>query len=212
MSSKEEEHNKIKQGIKYSELLESLEYLGKKSNVHICAVNILTRKNYRNLKEIIDDLLVRNVNFELMVTNLLSYDYSEFTSSNNVYQTGDHEITKVLKEVTEYAKEKGVKIRVPEPANCGGECSVFWETFQTWPVKGCQKERYVENMIPHACAAVVRGDLNSMGYLFDYDNIMDAWNNEKIVKVRENIINGVYPDKWCRKCFLYHGKDSYYKE
>ena len=65
-------------------------------------------------------------------------------------------------------------------------------------------------MIPHACAAVIRGELNSLGYLFDYKTMMEAWNNEKLVKLRENIIKGVYPSEWCKRCFYYHGKDSYY--
>lgn len=212
LSSKEKEHNDIKQGMTYSKLLEILEYLGKNSNVRIRVVNILTRKNYRNLKGIIDDLESRNVNFELMVTNLLSYDYSEFTSSDNVYTSSNWEITKVLKDVEEYANSKFIKIEVPKPAEYERDCFVFWDTFQTWPVKGCQKERYVENMIPHACAAVVRGELNSLGYLFDYENIMDAWNNPQLIEIRENMIAGKYPSEWCKKCFLYHGEDSYFRK
>ncbi|MCR2045719.1 radical SAM protein [Acetatifactor muris] len=212
LSSKEEEHNAIKQGMKYCDLMDMLEYLGRNSNVRIRAVNILTRSNFRYLRGIIDDLLLRKVNFELWITNLLSYDYSPYTSSDNVYQSGDIEITKALAEVEEYAKEKGVKIGIPEPADYERECSVFWESFQTWPVRGCEKERYVENMIPHACAAVVRGKLNSQGYLFDYDNIMDAWNNEIIVKIRENILKNRYPDEWCKKCFMYQDTDSYFKK
>lgn len=202
LSGKEEEHNEIKKGMKYQDLMEMLEYLGKNSSVRIRVVNIITRKNYRNLKGIIDDLLVRNVNFELMITNLLSYDYSEFTSMDNVYQSVDDEITRELKEVKKYAEDRGVRINVPNPADCGRDCTVFWETFQTWPVKGCIKERYAENMIPHACAAVVRGQLNSVGYLFDYKDIMTAWNNERLVGIRKNIVEGIYPDEWCAKCFM----------
>ncbi|MCD7726286.1 MAG: radical SAM protein [Clostridiales bacterium] len=212
LSSEEKEHNKIKQGMTYAELLEALEYLGANSNVRIRAVNILTKKNYKHLKGIIDDLDSRNVNFELMITNLLSYDYSEFTASSNVYTSADKEITKMLEDVEEYAKGKDIKVSIPRPADGEGDCFVFWDTFQTWPVRGCQKERYVENMIPHACAAVVRGELNSLGYLFDYENIMDAWNNPKLVKIREDMINGTYPSEWCRNCFLYHGQDSYFNK
>lgn len=212
LSSNEAEHNEIKQGMKYSDLLEALEYLGGKSNIRIRVVNILTKRNYKNLKGIIDDLIARNVNFELMITNLLSYDYSDFTSSDNVYNWGDNEITEVLEDLKQYAKSKHIKIEIPKPANCEDDCFVFWDTFQTWPVKGCQKDKYAENMIPHACAAVVRGELNSIGYLFDYDNIMDAWNNEKLVQIRENMMNGKYPSEWCKKCFMYHEEDSYFRE
>ena len=57
-------------------------------------------------------------------------------------------------------------------------------------------------MIPHACAAVVRGELSSLGYLFDYENIMDAWNNPVLVEIRENMIRGKYPDEWCKTCMF----------
>ena len=56
------------------------------------------------------------------------------------------------------------------------------------------------------------GELNSLGYLFDYDNIIDAWNNEKLVQIRKNLIRGIYPDENCKKCYLYHKKDGYYKQ
>lgn len=212
LSSDEDEHNKIKQGTKYSELMDALEYLGQNSDIRIRAVNILTRNNFKNLNGIIDDLMARNVNFELDLTNLLSYDYSDFTSSDNVYNSNDVEITETLENLKQYAKQKGVKVYIPKPAAEESSCGVFWDTFQTWPVRGCEKERYVENMIPHACAAVIRGELSSMGYLFDYDNIMDAWNNTTLVEIRKNILQGKYPSEWCKKCFMYHEKDSYYRK
>lgn len=211
LSCVEEEHNRIKKGASYSELLETMEYIGKNSSLVIRAVVIITKENYKNIKGIIDDFLEREVNLELLIVNLLSYDYSDYTSSNNVYTSKDTEITECLKEVEEYAKQKGVRISLPKPADQEEECYVFWREFQTWPVKGCDKERYGENMIPHACAAVVRGELNSIGYLFDYETIMEAWNNEKLVKLRENMIKDNYPSKWCKQCFYYHKEDSVYQ-
>lgn len=66
-------------------------------------------------------------------------------------------------------------------------------------------------MIPMACAAVVNGKLNSLGYLFDYDNIMDAWNSPKLVEIRKNLLNGIYPSKYCKYCYLYDKEDGIYK-
>lgn len=213
LSSIEQEHNRIKQGASYKELLEGMEYLGKRSSIVIRAAVILTKQNYKNIKGIIDDFVIRNVNLELWILNLLSYDYSDFTSSDNVYTSRDIEITEELLEIREYAKNKHVKAIIPSPADSNEEeCFVFWDAFQMWPVSGCVKERYAENMIPHACAAVVRGELNSLGYLFDYDNIMDAWNNKRLVEIRGNIIKGKYPSEWCKKCFMYNGEDSYYRK
>lgn len=212
-SSLPAEHEYIKQGSSYSELLDSLEYIAKKSNIKIMPFLILTKFNYKHLKGIIDDFLKRGITkFQLNIGNLFSYDYSEFTSSDNVYISSDYEITEKLNEVVFYGKEKGIVVTIPKPADQQtGLCSVFWEKFQTWPVQGCDQGRYGENMIPHACAAVVNGDLNSLGYIFDYDSIMDAWNSKKLVEIRKNLLKGNYPSNYCKKCYCYHMEDSYYK-
>lgn len=59
-------------------------------------------------------------------------------------------------------------------------------------------------MIPHACAAVVNGDLNSLVYVFDYNSIMEAWNSEKLVEIRKNLLEGNYPSEYCKKCYRYY--------
>ena len=210
LSSIPEEHERIKQGSSYKEIMDSLEYIGKNSSLLIRIVVIVTKQNYKNIKGIIDELKKRNVNFDMLLVNLLSYDYSEFTSSDNVYTSKDYEITEALDETVEYAKLNNININTLKPAELEDDCYVFWDEFQTWPVKGCEKNKYGENMIPHACAAVIRGELNSMGSLFDYKTIMDAWNNEKLVELRENMINGKYPSEWCKNCIFYHAKDSIY--
>ncbi len=204
------EYERIKQGSSYSELMDALEYIGKNSDLLIKAVIIVTKQNYKNMKGIIDELIKRNVNSELLIVNLLSYDYSEYTSSDNVYKSEDKEITYALQEIKDYAEKREIRITLPKPADQEDDCFVFWSEFQTWPVKGCDKMRYGENMIPHACSAVIRGELNSLGYLFDYGTMMEAWNNDIIVKIRENIMKGIYPSEWCKKCFYYHQEDSYY--
>ena len=212
MSAVAEEHNHIKKGASYSELMDAMSYIGKNSDIIVRAVVILTKYNYKHIKGIIDEFLERDVNLELSIVNLLSYNFSAFTSSGNVYTSKDEEMTKCLREVEEYATERGVRVSLPKPADREKDCYVFWSEFQTWPAKGCVKERYGENMIPHACSAVVRGELNSLGYLFDYPTLMEAWNNEKLVKLREDMMKGSYPSEWCRECFYYHQKDSVYRQ
>ena len=210
LSCDPQEYERIKKGSNYSELMKTLEYIGENSNLLIKAVVIVTKQNYKNVKGIIDEFLIRNVYTELLIVNLLSYDYSEYTSSDNVYCSADEEITRALQELQDYADIKGIRVTSPKPADKEDDCYVFWSEFQTWPVKGCDENRYGENMIPHACAAVIRGELNSLGYLFDYKTMMDAWNNPILVKLRENMMHGIYPSAWCKKCFYYHGEDSYY--
>lgn len=214
-SSKPEEHNMIKIGSSYNDLLDSLEYLSKRSKIHIVAYLILTKSNWHNIKGIIDDFLDRGINnFKLEIGNLFSYDYSEFTSSENVYISTDKEITEMLEEVKEYGKNRGgVQVDIPRPADETTEiCNMFWTKFQTWPVKGCDSKRYGENMVPMACGAVVRGDLCSLGYIFDYKNIMEAWNSPRLVEIRKNLLHGVYPSEYCKKCYLCNLEDSYYKK
>lgn len=216
LSSSSEVHDFIKRGAKYSELLESLSYLTSEifkrggNQIYLKPSLILTKKNYENLEGILDDFLERNCHFELSIYNLFSYDYSEFTSSDNVYTSKDHEITKALKRLQAYGEQKGIAVRIPKPADQEHKCDVFWNTFQIWPVKGCDTDRYGENMVPHACAAVVKGGLNSLGYLFDYPDLMSAWNSETLVAIRENLLQNQYPSEHCRTCYAYQGEDSCY--
>ena len=197
-----EEHERIKVGSSYRSLMESLEYICNHSSIIIKVVVVLTKQNFKDLITMLDDLDQRKINYELLIVNLLSYDYSEFTSSKNVYSREDEEITNILNKITERMKRRGITAVIPRPKEDEEQCYVFWTEFQTWPTQGCKKERFIENMIPHACAAVVRGELSSLGYLFDYDSIMDAWNNPKLVEIRENMIHGIYPDEWCKKCMF----------
>lgn len=142
----------------------------------------------------------------------MSYDYSDFTSSDNVYVSSDREITQYLEEVKEYACSVGIKASIPQPADkCEDRCFMFDYKLQTWPVYGIEKDRYAENMIPCACAAVVKGQLNSLGYIFDYKSIEDAFNNSKLINIRKNLKKGIYPDENCRFCYLCDSKEQYYK-
>lgn len=212
-SADEQIHNTIKKGTSLAELIESLRYISVNSSIKLRINMILTHQNAKKISDIID-LFEKNeiTNYSLDICNLFVYEGGAFTSAENVYTSKDREITKELETVVEYGEKKGIAVTIPKPADETKEiCRVFWDKSQTWPVRGCQKERYGENMIPMACAAVVNGKLNSLGYLFDYDNIMDAWNSPKLVEIRKNLLNGIYPSKYCKYCYLYDKEDGIYK-
>lgn len=214
LSCDPKEHEMIKNGASYEELLGQLEYLSKNGHISINAVCILTRSNHDNIVGLIKDIHDRGIEkFSIQIANLFSYDFSDYTSSENVYTSLDTDITEMLKELEEEGKKYGVTVFTTEPADSTTDmCDKIWEKFQTWPVKGCDEKKMSQNMIQLACAAVVRGEINSLGYLLDYDNIMDAWNNPTLVALREKMINGEYPSEWCKKCYLYHKEDGYYKQ
>lgn len=203
-------HNLIKKGGDHSELLNSLEYISKNSSIPIKVITVLTKKNYRGISGIVDLLSERGINFQILVVNMFAYNYSEFSSIDNVYTSKDIEISEELKILKERCDKMNIPVIIPEPAEQESDCDVFWMEFQTWPVKGINKERYWENIIPQACAAVVRGGLNSLGYITDYENIMDAWNSESYKTIRENLLKGIYPSEWCKTCINYHNQDSVY--
>lgn len=197
-------HDNIKRGTKLSEIITALKYISENSNICIRINIILTRKNYKDLYRIIDLLDSNNIkNYEVDVINLYTYEGDIFTSKCNQYHSEDEHITTELTKLKSYALQQGVKCCIPEPIDKSSEqCDHFWTKFQTWPVIGCDKDKYAENMVPMACAAVVNGELNSLGYLCDYKNIMEAWNNERIVSIRRNLLKGIYPSPECRNCHL----------
>lgn len=67
-------------------------------------------------------------------------------------------------------------------------------------MKGIDPTRYDENLIPHACNAVVLGDINTLGYASDFPTVMDFWNNDLLVAIRRKILSGEQPDRFCWSC------------
>lgn len=208
------EHEKIKKGENFQYLMDCLEVLSKEGQIHLKPYMILTRNNWQNMSNIIDEFIRRDIyDFELNVGNLNSYDYSEFTSSNNVYVSSDVEITEELSRLVEYGNKRGIKVRIPVPADMTDKmCSVFWDKFQIWPTSRCDIDKRNDNMIPMACKAVVKGDIWTLGNLFEYSSLMEAWNSETLVSIREGILRGIYPSEYCKECFLYNLNDGYYKQ
>lgn len=138
---------------------------------------------------------------QLNIVNLFPHMFNTFTSLDNVYHESDIQITKTLEYVRNIGEKMGITVHTPKPFDDAGQtCSVFWEKVQIWPVKGVDPGRYEENLIPHACNAVVLGDINTLGYVSDFDTVMDLWNNEYFRSIRRKILSGEQPDRFCWSC------------
>ncbi len=214
MSGDPQQHNELKKGSDYKDVIDSIEYIARNSKINVKVHLLLTQLNYETINNIIDDISNREIsNCSLNIVNLYSYDFNKYTASDMVYTSSDIDISKTLQQAAAYGKRKNIPVSVPQPADLTTDiCNVFWTKIQTWPVKGNLPERYHENLIPHACRAVVNGELNSLGYIFDYENVMDFWNNEKIVSIRESLLKGIYPSGECRYCYSCNSKDGVFKQ
>ncbi len=186
-------HDELKKGSKHEDVMVALEEIADKTNIMINISYILSKFNYSSIPLLIDDLVNRKItNVGINISNLYSYDFNKYTETSVVYTSDDIEITNALLNAKNYGMSKGVKVSIPLPADKDSSgCTVFDKKIQIWPVQGNDPDRYHENLIPHACRAVVKGDLNSLGYVFDYDNIMDMWNNDKLVEIRKNLLHGI---------------------
>jgi hypothetical protein len=122
-----------------------------------------------------------------------------------MYRSTDTNITDELYRIKAIGQECNIKVSFCKPSDSKDlMCGSFWARFQTWPVKGIPEERYHENVIVGGCNAVVKGNLNTLGFFFNYDNIMDLWNNDYFVTIRDNLMKGIYPDKECKDCQSYN--------
>jgi MoaA/NifB/PqqE/SkfB family radical SAM enzyme len=199
-------HEALKKGSCYEDVVSSMEVISRRSNVHFEVHYIITKFNYEYIDSLIDDLAERRINCHVAIVNLHPHEFNEFTSLDSVYRRKDVEISQALKKAVDLGRRKGIDVSVPLPFDAGkGVCGSFWTRFQTWPVRGVEKRRYGENVIVGGCNAVVKGDLNTLGYIFDYKNIMDLWNNDRFVRIREGLLKGVYPDRECQFCQSYKG-------
>jgi len=204
LSGKPSVHNHIKKGSKYEDVMSAMEYINQNSNIHFEVHYVLTRLNYAHLDDLINDLARRKINCHVAIVNLHPYGFNEFTSPESVYMSKDLEISKALQAAKALGQEKGIEVSIPSPFDSGtGMCGSFWTRIQTKPIMGVDRKRYAENVIVGACNAVVIGNLKTLGYIFDYDNIMDLWNNEYFVRIRGNLLKGIYPDEACTTCRSY---------
>jgi len=204
LSGDPETHETLKKGSLYEDVFSALEYISAHSNILFEVHYLITKFNYQHIDALIKDLSLRKINCHVAIVNLHPYGFNEFTSPNALYTSKDLHITRSLLAARKLGEKMGIRVSIPDPAdNNPGICGSFWTRFQIRPVKGIEKTRYEENIIVGACNAVVLGNLKSLGYVFDYDNIMQLWNNDHFVRIRQDLLNGVYPDKACRSCMNY---------
>ena len=205
----QEIHNTIKKGSDYEFLLDSMEYISKNSKIIFDLHTILTKSTYKNLDKIVLDLCRRKIKFIYSLVNLHPHNFNEFTSPNNRYLSTDGEITAELQKLEKIGKKLHLKINIPPPwdkyinNNNKGYCETFWERFQVIPDKNLPKDKWIGNVIPSQCNAVIIGKMYTLGNLLDYENLIEFWNNEKLLKIRRDLINGIYPDKLCKTCYKY---------
>jgi len=206
LSGDENQHNELKKGSTYKDVMHAMEYINSKCNVKFKVHLVLTRYNYMHINDLITDIADKKINADLEIVNLHPHCFNEFTSFEAPYMSSDLAIKDALESAAKYALQKNITIAIPKPFddNTDSKCSSFWTRFQLWPVKGNDINRYHENVIMGACNAVVRGSISTLGYIFDYKNIMDLWNNEYFVKYRTMLLNGEYPDSECVHCQSYN--------
>lgn len=196
----EEAFNSIKKGSNFTTHKETLQLLSKHIKLIIGSC-VVTRSNYQEVPKIIQTLIDSDISMQLNITNLFPHDFNEFSAIKNVYHTADTEITKTLEQAKALGEQHGLVVNIPQPYDSPSvTCNVFWDKIQIWPVAGIDPDRYAENLISHACNAVVLGDINTLGYLSDYDSVMDFWNNKYLVAIRRKILAGKYPDRYCQHC------------
>lgn len=194
-------HNAYKTGSDYDFVLDAMEYLSRKAGIFLEAHCILLQDNRDTLMPLIDDLANRGIKGRLDIVHLHPYGFNDATSLRHRYLERDTETTAVLNRTKAYAERKGVQITIPSPLDRGQQrCGSFWSRMQIWPVAGVAKEHRCDNMIIGACNAVVLGEMNSHGYVFDYRNVMEMWNNEHLVGIRAGLLEGKYPDAACAAC------------
>jgi MoaA/NifB/PqqE/SkfB family radical SAM enzyme len=199
------QHEQLKKGSTYEDVLSILEYLSKRSNVKFEIHYILTKTNYMSIDPLIRDLHSRQIRCYVAVVNLHPHNFNSFTSPDMMYRSSDTAITDELYRIENVGNKYGIEVKICKPSDSKDiKCGSFWSRFQTWPVKGIAEERYHENVIVGGCNAVVKGNLNTLGLFFDYKTIMDLWNNDYFLKIRSNLIKGIYPDTECKDCQAYN--------
>lgn len=202
-------HNKIKIGSNYSDVVDIMEKISKRANIFFRVHLVLTKITYKNMGDTMLELHKRGIRFQYNVVNLHPHNFNDFTSPKNCYYSNDRDITFELKKIKALGEKLGIRVNTPKPFDqmwkeYKGMCLNFWSRFQVLSSKYLPKDKWIGNVIPSQCNAVVMGKLYSLGNLFDYDNLMEFWNNEKLVKIRSDMINGKYPDPACRTCYKYH--------
>jgi MoaA/NifB/PqqE/SkfB family radical SAM enzyme len=199
-------HEAVKMGSDFEYLLHCMERISHETDIPFGAHVLLTKQTYQGLTELLLTLHNRKIHFYLELVHLLPFGFNAFTSLDNVYMSSDIEIKVELDRLREAASSHHLWTIIPQPWDVinknGMRCTMFWRKVQLMPSKKLAKERWCGNAIPQQCNAVVTGDIFSIGNVFDYENFMDFWNNNKLIGIRKKIMSGELPDEACRSCYI----------
>ena len=200
-------HNEVKLGTNFEFILNQLKRITDETEIQIHGHFILTHDTYRELYDLISEIRLNKIRCVIDVVNLHSYGFNEWTNADKEYvkNNGSH-ITETLLRCKEFAASLGYTLNIPSPKERKKTCHSLWDRIQIWPVTGCDNDRLAENIIIGGCNAVVLGNINSLGYLFDYKSVMDMWNNEFFTEARNKILNKEYLDPYCESC-VYFDRD-----
>lgn len=158
---------------------------------------LLTKSNLQDLENVIRKIHAYKLRLNLHVTPIFPHNMNTFTSLENAWPHGDAQYNSRLQRMADLARELNVRISLPSATK--HRCDVFWKKFQIWPTRASLPGRN-DNIVPHACNAVVLGDMASLGYIFDARNLMELWNNEHFRTIRQKILAGTAPDAHCSDC------------
>lgn len=201
MSGDPATHERLKLGSRYADVLDAMEQLSARAGLRFEAHLVLTKYNWQHLDELVDEIAARGISARLAIVNLHAYGFNAVTAPEARYFKADTQITAALQAARARGKQRGVEVVIPRPVDEPPfACGAFWSRFQTWPAAGNDPQRYGENVIIGGCAAVAVGGLNTLGYIFDYPDIMALWNNEHFVRIRAGLLRGEYPDAACVGC------------
>ena len=201
----EEIHNRIKKGSDFKFLLECMQRISNETQINFDAHVILNKLTFNGISKLIRIMHSKNIRFTMNIVNIFPYGFNEFTSMENVYVSSDLTISEELNNVRKLAEDLKISTKIPKPWNEENlyrkPCMMFWQKVQIMPSKKLPKDRWIGNAIPQQCNAVVCGELYSVGNILEHENFMDFWNNEKLLKIRKQIIQGNLPDKACLQCY-----------
>lgn len=205
-------HNQNIKGGKDGEIYHILKRLQPQDRSLFFGSFLLTRKNWRDLENVVRAIHAHKLNIPLKTVRVFPHGINEFTAPENAWKNEllNVEEREGLMEIFGLARSLGVKLHLFNEDE-SIECSVFWKKIQIWPTRISEKDR-LDNIIPHACNAVVLGDIGSLGYVSDYNDIFSLWNNRILQELREKIINNKYPDAHCVNCPYKISKNTSLKE
>jgi len=199
------QHTRIKKGSDFSYLIDCMEKISLETEITFAAHLILAKNSYHGISELITTMSSRNIRYNLDIVNLLPLGFNDFTSINNVYMSSDSDIAQELERARQVAAALDVSVKIPDPWNKENlerkRCNMFWQKVQLMPSKKLLKNKWSGNAIPQQCNAVVRGDLFSLGNIFDYGSFMEFWNNDRYIEIRKKIMSGEIPDSECVNCY-----------